>query len=73
MVDYKTGRPGGGESVDIFLERESNLYRPQLHAYGEMVANYFKVSLSAVRTVLYFSALQRQVELQSTLQPRRFT
>ena len=73
MVDYKTGRPGGGESVDIFLERESNLYRPQLHAYGEMVANYFKASLSAVRTVLYFSALQRKVELQSTLQPRRFT
>jgi ATP-dependent helicase/nuclease subunit A len=65
VVDYKTSRPVEGESVDSFLERESNLYRPQLHAYGQMVSNYFKVSLSAIRTVLYFTALQRQVELHS--------
>ena len=65
VVDYKTSRPVGGESVDSFFERESRLYRPQLHAYGEMVANYFKVNSSAVRTVLYFTGLQRQVELKS--------
>jgi ATP-dependent helicase/nuclease subunit A len=65
VVDYKTSRPLGGESVDSFLERESHLYRPQLHAYGEMVANYFKVGLSSVRTVLYFTALQRQVGVNS--------
>ena len=64
VVDYKTSRPLGGERVDSFLERESHLYRPQLHAYGEMVANYFKVALSSVRTVLYFTTLQRKVEVQ---------
>ena len=65
VVDYKTGRPQGGESVDSFLRRESHLYRPQLHAYGEMVANYFKVDSSAVRTVLYFTGLQRSVEVHT--------
>jgi ATP-dependent exoDNAse (exonuclease V) beta subunit len=65
VVDYKTSRPLGGESVDGFLEREFHLYRPQLHAYGEMVANYFKADLSSIRTVLYFSALQRKVEVRS--------
>jgi len=65
VVDYKTSRPVGSESVDSFLERESHLYRPQLHAYGEMVANYFKVGSSSVRTALYFTALQRKVEVKS--------
>jgi ATP-dependent helicase/nuclease subunit A len=64
IVDYKTSRPLDGESVDSFLERECHLYRPQLHAYGEMVANYFKVDSRTVRTVLYFTALQRKVELK---------
>jgi ATP-dependent exoDNAse (exonuclease V) beta subunit len=65
VVDYKTSRPVGGESLDNFLERESHLYRPQLQAYAEMVANYFKVESGSVRTVLYFTALQRKVELKS--------
>ena len=65
VVDYKTSRPLGGETVESFLERESNLYRPQLHAYGEMVANYFKVDLSSVRTFLYFTTLQRKIEVKS--------
>jgi len=64
VVDYKTSRPLDGESLDSFLTRESQLYKPQLHAYGEMVANYFKVDLSSVRTVLYFTALQRKVEVK---------
>jgi ATP-dependent exoDNAse (exonuclease V) beta subunit len=65
VVDYKTSRPLSGDTVESFIERESHLYRPQLHAYGEMVANYFKVDISAVRTVLYFTGLQRKVELNS--------
>jgi ATP-dependent exoDNAse (exonuclease V) beta subunit len=65
VVDYKTSRPLSGDTVESFIERESHLYRPQLHAYGEMVANYFKVESSSVRTVLYFTALQRKVELNS--------
>jgi ATP-dependent exoDNAse (exonuclease V) beta subunit len=66
VVDYKTSRPLEGESVDSFLARESRLYRPQLHAYGEMVANYFTVDVRSVRTILYFTALQQKVELDST-------
>jgi len=63
IVDYKTSRPLDGESLDSCLTRASNLYKPQLNAYGEMVANYFKVDSSSVRTVLYFTALQHKVEV----------
>lgn len=65
VVDYKTSRPFAGESVDSFLARESQLYRPQLLAYKEMVANYLNVDISSVRPVLYFTALQRKVEMNS--------
>jgi ATP-dependent exoDNAse (exonuclease V) beta subunit len=65
VVDYKTSRPLTDDTVESFVERESRLYKPQLRAYGEMVANYFKVDLSSVRTILYFTALQRKVELNS--------
>ncbi|MCG6981577.1 MAG: UvrD-helicase domain-containing protein [Deltaproteobacteria bacterium] len=64
VVDYKTSRPLDGESIDSFLERECQLYRPQLLAYGEMVTKYFKVDSGSVRTVLYFTTLQRKVELK---------
>jgi ATP-dependent exoDNAse (exonuclease V) beta subunit len=64
VVDYKTGRLLSGESVDGFIAREAQRYHPQLQAYREMVANYFKVELSSVRTVLYFTALQRKVEVE---------
>jgi ATP-dependent exoDNAse (exonuclease V) beta subunit len=66
VVDYKTSRPLDGESVANFLERESHQYRPQLHAYGEMVANYFSVDVRAVQTVLYFTALQHKVKVNSS-------
>ncbi|MEJ2236627.1 MAG: PD-(D/E)XK nuclease family protein, partial [Syntrophobacterales bacterium] len=41
VVDYKTSRPLDGESVANFLERECHLYRPQLHAYGEMPYHFW--------------------------------
>lgn len=66
VVDYKTSRPLLGESLDHFVAREVLRYRPQLLAYKEMIANCFKVDLSTVRPVLYFTALQRKVELNST-------
>jgi ATP-dependent exoDNAse (exonuclease V) beta subunit len=66
VVDYKTSRPLAGESVDAFLEKEVNRYRPQLLAYREMVANFFKVDPSSVRALLYFTALQSKVEVDST-------
>jgi ATP-dependent exoDNAse (exonuclease V) beta subunit len=63
VVDYKTSRPLSGESVDRFIEHEVNRYRPQLLAYREMIANYFKVDPRSVRVVLYFTSLQRKIEL----------
>ena len=66
VVDYKTGRPSGGEKVDDFLQRQARRYRAQLLAYGEMIANYFNVDVNTVRPVFYFTALQRKVELDLT-------
>jgi ATP-dependent exoDNAse (exonuclease V) beta subunit len=65
VVDYKTSRPQSGESVDGFVEREVHCYRPQLLAYRDMVANAFSQDKSSVRPVLYFTALQRKVELNA--------
>ena len=64
VVDYKTSRPAANEKDEDFLEREVAIYRPQLLAYREMLANYRKVDINSVRTVLYFTALQRKLELQ---------
>jgi len=63
VVDYKTSRPLSGKSVDGFIAREVQRYRPQLEVYREMVANYFKVEMTKVRAVFYFTALQRKAEL----------
>ncbi|NIQ90933.1 MAG: PD-(D/E)XK nuclease family protein, partial [Deltaproteobacteria bacterium] len=65
VVDYKTSRPAAGEKDEDFLEREVDIYRPQLLAYKEMVANYLNVDINSVRPVLYFTALQRKVEVTS--------
>jgi ATP-dependent exoDNAse (exonuclease V) beta subunit len=68
VVDYKTSRPLSGESVDRFIEHEVNRYRPQLLAYREMIADYFKVDPRSVRVVLYFTSLQRKIELNAESQ-----
>jgi ATP-dependent exoDNAse (exonuclease V) beta subunit len=64
VIDYKTSRPLSEETVDGFIAREVQRYRPQLEAYREMVANYFKVEIPKVRAVFYFTALQRKAELE---------
>ena len=63
MVDYKTSRPLSGKSVDEFMEREVDLYRPQLLAYKEMVANYFKVDPRSVRIIALLHRIATQAEL----------
>jgi ATP-dependent exoDNAse (exonuclease V) beta subunit len=65
VVDYKTSHPAAGEKAEDFLKREVAIYRPQLLAYREMLANYRKVDINSVRPVLYFTALQRKLELNS--------
>ena len=67
VVDYKTSRPHAGESVERFIEREVGCYQSQLLAYRDMVANALSVATSSVRPVLYFTALQRKLELDTDL------
>ncbi len=65
VVDYKTSRPLPGESADRFIKREVDRYRSQLLTYRDMVANTFSRNIDSVRPVLYFTALQQKVELDS--------
>ncbi len=61
VIDYKTGSPRHGETVDAFINAETGRYRQQLKRY--------KILLSAlqpltVRTALYFTALSHFEEIQ---------
>jgi ATP-dependent helicase/nuclease subunit A len=63
VVDYKTSRASKGESEVVFLQREAERYRPQVLAYQEMVAHALDLDRDKIRPALYFTALQRKVEL----------
>ncbi len=55
VVDYKTSRRPEGESVEDFLERESNHYREQVATYVELVGRLDE-NTGDVRGALYFPA-----------------
>jgi len=64
VVDFKTSRPLSGENWEDFLRKEGEKYRPQLLAYREMVAKARNIRPpEAVRLALYFTAIQKVVEL----------
>jgi ATP-dependent exoDNAse (exonuclease V) beta subunit len=63
LLDYKTSRPADPGEWEEFMAREQEKYRPQLLAYREMAARAQGISPEAVRLVLYFTAIQRPVEL----------
>ncbi|MEJ2519171.1 MAG: UvrD-helicase domain-containing protein [Desulfuromonadales bacterium] len=52
VVDYKTSRPGAGESTADFLQQEVERYRPQLAAYAILVGRLYPDRM--IRTALYF-------------------
>lgn len=64
LLDYKTSRPAAGVDWELFIQQETEKYRPQLLAYREMAARFFGVEPpEAIKAVLYFTACQRHVIL----------
>jgi len=64
VLDFKTSRPEAEGDWEEFINQEVEKYRPQLLAYREMTAKAKGLaSPGAVRLVLYFTAVQRAVEL----------
>ncbi len=60
IVDYKTSRPGGKESPEIFLVNELERYQEQLKLYKALVEQMHPVA--QVRTALYFPVFDGWVE-----------
>lgn len=54
IVDYKSGVPLAGESVDQFKRREADTYRQQLRRYRDAVQ---ALESRAIRCALYFTGL----------------
>jgi ATP-dependent exoDNAse (exonuclease V) beta subunit len=63
LVDYKTTPVPQGVKVETFLAEQKELYRPQLLAYREMLARTRSLDPKRVRLFLYFTALQKAVEI----------
>ncbi len=64
LLDYKTSRPAAGVSWEDFIAAELRQYRPQLLAYREMAARFYKVEPpELINTALYFTACQRHILL----------
>ncbi len=62
ICDFKTSRPEDSEPLEAFIAQERELYRPQLEAYREMLANLKNVPESLIRAGIYLTALQRWEE-----------
>jgi ATP-dependent exoDNAse (exonuclease V) beta subunit len=54
VIDYKTSQHAGG-SLDEFLDREVERYRPQLHRYAQLAS---KLGPERVRVGLYFPLMR---------------
>lgn len=55
IIDYKSSEPNLGESLEAFLERESNAYRAQLQDYAQAIA---ATENAIAHTYLYFPVLK---------------
>ncbi len=54
VIDYKTSQHSGG-SLDEFLDREVERYRPQLHRYAQLAR---ELGPEPVRVGLYFPLMR---------------
>ena len=54
VIDYKTSQHSGG-SLEEFLDREVERYRPQLHRYAQLAQ---KLGSEPVRVGLYFPLMR---------------
>ncbi len=59
LVDFKTAEPLEGESVEDFLRREIEEYRPQILAYGEIWAKVTGTDQAQLHAFLYWTALRQ--------------
>jgi len=63
IIDFKTSRPEETEKEAQFLARETDLYRPQLMAYRDMLARVKGIDTGKIRTGLYFTRIQKWHEV----------
>jgi ATP-dependent exoDNAse (exonuclease V) beta subunit len=61
IIDYKTTEPAEGETVEEFLERERDHYRPQLEVYKQLLQQWSP--RDHVCTALYFPLLDAWCEV----------
>jgi ATP-dependent exoDNAse (exonuclease V) beta subunit len=67
IVDYKTTPIPFGKSIDQFLEEQAGLYRDQLVAYRDMLASARSLKPTQIRLFLYYTALQKGIEINGPL------
>ncbi len=63
LLDYKTSRPQDHKEWEDFIRKEKEKYRPQLLAYREMAAKARGLPPEMIKLALYFTAVQRAVEV----------
>ncbi len=63
IVDFKTSRPGAGQTEAEFLKQQVQYYRPQLIAYQAMLAKAKGVGIAQIGMGLYFTKLHQWHEI----------
>ncbi len=72
VVDYKTGRPENDapeKDLDRWLDSQVEHYRPQLHAYTQMVARTLHLPEEKIEWAILFTALPRLVGPNHPIHP----
>jgi ATP-dependent exoDNAse (exonuclease V) beta subunit len=65
IIDFKTSRPGEGDNLEDFLQKEEEKYRPQTDNYRTMVKNFINDDTIKIRSGIYLTALQLWREIKS--------
>ena len=63
IIDYKTSRPGKGESVDAFMVRQQQQYRSQMLTYRRLLE--LQKDSVPIRAALYFPMIDGWCELDA--------
>lgn len=66
VIDYKTGTPRDGQSVEQFIAGQQALHHRQLATYGALFA---QMEARPVRIAIYYTALSRLVEYADQTSP----
>jgi ATP-dependent exoDNAse (exonuclease V) beta subunit len=64
LIDFKTSRPREGESVEDFIQSETEAYRPQMLGYREICAKLTGKDVSDVQVFIYWTAIKRVFSFQ---------